>query len=104
MASDFAGCAASAAGAAKAAAAQAAAGASVIKRLIFISPWCGRGVRAGRQRRHRPAAAASTSGDFANSVRFFANVGSMQFTQRQRLSWRGWRPLLAAMAVGLLLG
>ena len=28
----------------------------------------------------------------------------MQFTQRQRPSWRRWRPFLAAIAVGLLLG
>ena len=28
----------------------------------------------------------------------------MQFTQRQRLSWGRWRPLLAAVGVGLLLG
>ena len=28
----------------------------------------------------------------------------MQFTQRQRPSWRKWRPFLAAIAVGLLLG
>jgi DNA-binding LytR/AlgR family response regulator len=48
--------------------------------------------------------AASTSRDFANSFRFFANVGSMQFTQRQRPSWGRWRPFLAAIPVGLLLG
>ena len=48
--------------------------------------------------------AASTSRDFANSVRFFANVGSMQFTQRQRLFSGRWRSLLAAIPVGLLLG
>jgi hypothetical protein len=59
--------------------------------------------RAGGDR-HPPASAASTSRDFANSFRFFANVGSMQFTKRQRPSWRRWRPLLAAIAVGLLLG
>ena len=46
---------------------------------------------------------ASTSQDFANSVRFFANVGSMQFTQRQRPSGT-WSPLLAAIPVGVLLG
>ena len=28
----------------------------------------------------------------------------MQFTQRQRLSWGRWRPFLAAILVGLLLG
>src|SRR5687768_1285556 len=28
----------------------------------------------------------------------------MQFTQRQRPSWGRWRPLLAAIPVGLLLG
>jgi hypothetical protein len=28
----------------------------------------------------------------------------MQFTQRQRQSWKNWRPFLAAIAVGLLLG
>ena len=28
----------------------------------------------------------------------------MQFAQRQRLSWEKWRPLLAAIAIGLLLG
>lgn len=59
--------------------------------------------RAGGDR-HPPDSAASTSLDFANSFRFFANVGSMQFTQRQR-PYRGrWRPFLAAIAVGLLLG
>jgi DNA-binding LytR/AlgR family response regulator len=47
---------------------------------------------------------ASTSRDFANSFRFFANVRPMQFTQRQRPSWGKWRPLLAAITVGLLLG
>lgn len=48
--------------------------------------------------------AASTIADFANSFRFFANVESMQFTQRQRLFVSPWRPLLAALTVGLLLG
>ena len=52
----------------------------------------------------RPSEAASTSRDFANSLAFFANVGSMQFTQRQRpFRWR-WRPFVAAVVVGLLLG
>ena len=54
--------------------------------------------------RHPPVCAASTSRDFANSFRFFANVGSMQFTQRQRPFWGRWRPFLAAIPVGLLLG
>ena len=45
-----------------------------------------------------------TTGVFVNSLRFYANVGSMQFTQRQRPPWRKWRPLLAAILVGLLLG
>lgn len=45
-----------------------------------------------------------TTGVFANSLRFYANVGSMQFTERQRPPWRKWRPLLAAILVGLLLG
>jgi len=54
--------------------------------------------------RHPPVSAASTSGDFANSFRFFANVGSMQFTQRQRPMWGRWKPFLAAIPVGLLLG
>ena len=54
--------------------------------------------------RRRPDSTASTSRDFANSLGFFANVGSMQFTQRQRPSWGRWRPLLAAIPVGLLLG
>jgi len=54
--------------------------------------------------RHPPVCAASTSRDFVNSVRFFANVGSMQFTQRQRPSWGKWSPFLAAIPVGLLLG
>ena len=54
--------------------------------------------------RHPPVSAASTSRDFANSFRVFANVGSMQFTQRQRPLWGIWRPILAATAVGLLLG
>ena len=47
---------------------------------------------------------ASTSQDFANSFRFFAKVGSMQFTKRQRPSWERWRPFLAAIPVGVLLG
>ena len=59
--------------------------------------------RAGSDR-HPPVSAASTSRDFANNFRFFANVGSMQFTQRQRPSWGRWRPFLAAIPVGLLLG
>jgi len=59
--------------------------------------------RAGGDR-HRPVSTASTSRDFANSFRFFANVGSMQFTQRQRPFWGRWRPFLAAIPVGLLLG
>jgi DNA-binding LytR/AlgR family response regulator len=59
--------------------------------------------RAGGDR-HPPVSAASTSRDFANSFQFFANVRSMQFTQRQRPSWGRWRPLLAAIPVGLLLG
>jgi hypothetical protein len=46
----------------------------------------------------------STSRDFANSLRFFANAGSMQFAQRQRPFWGRWRPFLAAAAMGLLLG
>jgi DNA-binding LytR/AlgR family response regulator len=48
--------------------------------------------------------AASTSRYFANSVRFFADVGSMQFTQRQRPFEGRWGPFLAAIPVGLLLG
>jgi hypothetical protein len=51
-----------------------------------------------------PVSAASTSRDFAISFRFFANAGSMQFTQRQRPFWGRWKPILAAIAVGLLLG
>jgi hypothetical protein len=47
---------------------------------------------------------ASTSPNFANSLGFFVNVGSMQFTQRQRHLAGRWRPLLAAIPVGLLLG
>ena len=47
---------------------------------------------------------ASTSQDFANSFRFFAKVGSMQFTKRQRPSWERCRPFLAAIPVGVLLG
>jgi hypothetical protein len=54
--------------------------------------------------RHLPVSAASTSRDFANSFRFFANVGSMQFTQRQRHIRGRWRPFVAAILVGLLLG
>lgn len=54
--------------------------------------------------RHPRVRAASTSRDFANSLSFFANVGSMEFTKRQRLSSRVARPILAAIAVGLLLG
>jgi DNA-binding LytR/AlgR family response regulator len=54
--------------------------------------------------RYPSVSAASTSRDFANSFAFFANVGSMQFTQRQRLFGGSWRPLLAAIPVGLLLG
>jgi DNA-binding LytR/AlgR family response regulator len=64
-------------------------------------------VGAGSRRRSidiRMSFAASTSRDFANSFRFFANVGSMQFTQRQRPFGGRWRPLLAAIPVGLLLG
>jgi DNA-binding LytR/AlgR family response regulator len=64
--------------------------------------WKARG-RAGGDR-HPPGAAASTSRDFANSFAFFANVGSMQFTQRQRPFGGRWRPLLAAIPLGLLLG
>lgn len=59
--------------------------------------------RAGGDR-HPSLSAASTSRDFANSFRFFANVGSMQFTQRQRHFREIWRPILAAIAVGLFLG
>lgn len=47
---------------------------------------------------------ASTSRVFANSFRFFADVGKMQFTQRQRLFRGRWRAVLAAIPVGLLLG
>jgi hypothetical protein len=54
--------------------------------------------------RDRPAFAASTSRDFANSFGFFANVGSMEFTQRQRHERGRWRVFAAAIAVGLLLG
>jgi DNA-binding LytR/AlgR family response regulator len=53
---------------------------------------------------HPSVPAASTSLDFADSFGFFANVGSMQFTQRQRPFRGRWRPLLAAIPVGLLLG
>ena len=59
--------------------------------------------RAGGDR-HPPVPAASTSRDFANSFRFFANVGSMQFTQRQQPFRGRWRPFVVAIAVGLLLG
>ena len=51
-----------------------------------------------------PASAASTRRDFANSFEFFANVGSMSFTQRQPPLWGRWRPFLAALPLGLLLG
>jgi DNA-binding LytR/AlgR family response regulator len=54
--------------------------------------------------RHPLVTAASTSRDFANTFRFFANVGSMQFTKRQRPSWERWRSLLVAISLGLLLG
>lgn len=60
-------------------------------------------MRAGGDR-HLPGSAASTSRVFANSFSFFANVGRMQFAHRRRPLWRGWRPLRAATAVGLLLG
>ncbi|HLL58657.1 MAG TPA: LytTR family DNA-binding domain-containing protein [Allosphingosinicella sp.] len=53
---------------------------------------------------HPPLAAASTSRDFANNIGFFVNVGSMHFTQRQRISQWRWRPFAAAIVVGLLLG
>lgn len=46
----------------------------------------------------------STSRAFANSLDFFVNVGTMQFTQRQRLFSGRLRLLLAAILVGLLLG
>jgi DNA-binding LytR/AlgR family response regulator len=59
--------------------------------------------RAGGDR-HPTGSAASTSRDFANSFEFFASVESMQFTKRQRLFRGRWRPLLAAIPVGLLLG
>jgi hypothetical protein len=42
--------------------------------------------------------------NFANNPRFFANVESMQFTKRQRPFWGKWRPMMAAVPVGLLLG
>jgi hypothetical protein len=74
--------------------------------FIFISPCracCGARDRAGGDL-HPQVSAASTSRDFANSFRFFANVGSMQVTQRQRHFRGGWRPFLAAIPVGLLLG
>jgi LytTr DNA-binding domain len=54
--------------------------------------------------RHLPVSVASTRRDFANSLRFFANVRSMRFTKRQRPFLRRWRPLAAAILVGLLLG
>jgi hypothetical protein len=85
---------------------KAAARARVIKHLIVI-------LHVGRASERgiappaiaiRLACAASTSRDFANSLRFFANVGSMQFTQRRRPFGGRWRPLLAAIPVGLLLG
>lgn len=50
------------------------------------------------------AVAALTIPPFANSFRFFANVRDMQLTQRQRPFVAKWRPLLAAIIVGLLLG
>jgi DNA-binding LytR/AlgR family response regulator len=53
---------------------------------------------------HPPVSAASTSQEFANSFRFFANVGSMQFTHRQRPTWGRWKPFLVAIPLGLLLG
>jgi DNA-binding LytR/AlgR family response regulator len=59
--------------------------------------------RAGGDR-HPPVPAASTSREFANSLGFFAKVGSMPFTQRQRPFRGRWRPFLAAIPVGLLLG
>jgi DNA-binding LytR/AlgR family response regulator len=52
----------------------------------------------------RLISAASTIPDFANSFRFFANVGSMQFTHRQRFASERWRPFLVAISLGLLLG
>ena len=79
--------------AAAAGAARAAVRASVINRFIVIlhvgQVWGAD--RAGGDR-HPPLSAASTSLDFANSFRFFANVGSMQFTQRQRPFQWTWRP------------
>lgn len=54
--------------------------------------------------RYPSVSAASTSRDFANSFGFFANVGSMQFTQRQRPFGGRWRPFLTAIPLGLLLG
>ena len=53
---------------------------------------------------HPPGSAASTSQEFANSFRFFANVGRMQFTHRRRPAWGRWRPFLVAIPLGLLLG
>jgi DNA-binding LytR/AlgR family response regulator len=52
----------------------------------------------------RLSRAASTSRDFANNLAFFANAGSMEFTQRQRPFRGRWRPFVAAIVVGLLLG
>jgi hypothetical protein len=78
----------------------------VINNFIFISPsWTSgaRGIAPGGDR-HPPVSAASTSRDFANSFGFFVNVGSMQFTQRQRPFQGKWRLLVAAPLVGLLLG
>ena len=98
---DLAGCAAGAEGAAKAAARV-----SVIKHFIFILHL---GQALGAERApavihlHR-APAASTSRVSANSFRFFANVESMQFTQRQRPVRGRWRPFLVAIPLGLLLG
>jgi hypothetical protein len=54
--------------------------------------------------RHPPLPGASTSRDFANSVRSFANVGSMQFTKRQLPFGGRWRPFAAFLVVGPLLG
>lgn len=59
--------------------------------------------RAGRGP-HPRRGGASTSPAFANSLSLFANVGSMQFTQRQWSSSRMARAFMAALALGLLLG